>query len=67
MFQANQSFQQFVSVTGGEASFFADKGWLFGLILAVVLGAVIIGGIKSIAKVTSRLVPFMAIIYLRIS
>ena len=64
MFQANQSFQQFVSVTGGETSFFADKGWLFGLILAVVLGVVIIGGIKSIAKVTSRLVPFMAIIYL---
>ena len=64
MFQANQSFQQFVSVTGGETSFFADKGWLFGLILAVILGVVIIGGIKSIAKVTSRLVPFMAIIYL---
>ena len=64
MFQANQSFQQFVSVTGGENSFWADKGWLFGLILAVILGTVIIGGIKSIAKVTSRLVPFMAIIYL---
>ena len=64
MFQANQSFQQFVSVTGGSASFFADKGWLFGLILAVVLGFVIIGGIKSIAKVTSKLVPLMALIYL---
>jgi len=64
MFQANQSFQQFVSVTGGEASFFADKGWLFGLIIAVILGFVIIGGIKSIAKVTSRLVPLMALIYL---
>ena len=64
MFQANQSFQQFVSVTGGDASFFADKGWLFGFILAVILGFVIIGGIKSIAKVTSKLVPLMAIIYL---
>ena len=64
MFQANQSFQQFVSVTGGETSFFADKGWLFGLIISIILGFVIIGGIKSIAKVTSRLVPLMAIIYL---
>ena len=64
MFQANQSFQQFVSVTGGDASFFADKGWLFGLIISIILGFVIIGGIKSIAKVTSKLVPFMAIIYL---
>jgi alanine or glycine:cation symporter, AGCS family len=64
MFQANQSFQQFVSVTGGDGSFFADKGWLFGLIISIILGFVIIGGIKSIAKVTSRLVPLMAIIYL---
>ena len=64
MFQANQSFQQFVSVTGGEDSFFADKGWLFGLVLATLLGVVIIGGITRIAKVTEKLVPFMAIIYL---
>jgi AGCS family alanine or glycine:cation symporter len=63
MFQANQSFQQFVNVTGGEASFFADKGWLFGVVVALVVGAVIIGGIKSIARVTEKVVPFMAIIY----
>lgn len=36
---------------------------LTGAILAVLLGFVIIGGIKRIAKVTSRLVPFMALIY----
>ncbi|MGD8121614.1 alanine/glycine:cation symporter family protein [Vibrio sp. TRT 2004] len=63
MFQANQAFKQVVSVTGGDASFFADKGWLFGLILAVIVGIVIIGGIKSIAKVTEKVVPFMATIY----
>jgi alanine or glycine:cation symporter, AGCS family len=63
MFQANQSFQQFVNVTGGEASWFADKGWLFGLVVAVIVGAVIIGGIKSIARVTEKVVPFMAIVY----
>jgi len=63
MFQANQSFQQFVNVTGGESSFMADKGWLFGLVVALVVGAVIIGGIKSIARVTEKIVPFMGVIY----
>lgn len=64
MFQANQAYQQFVSITGGEASFFADKGWLFGGIMAVLVASVIIGGIKSIASVTSKIVPLMAGIYL---
>jgi AGCS family alanine or glycine:cation symporter len=63
MFQANQSFQQIVGITGGEIGFMADKGWLFGLVIAAVVGAVIIGGIKSIARVTEKVVPFMAIIY----
>ncbi len=63
MFQANQCFRQFVNVTGGEASFMADKGWLFGFVLAIMLGIVIIGGIKSIAKVTEKIVPLMAAIY----
>ena len=63
MFQANQSFQQFVIVTGGESGFMADKGWLFGLVVAAIVGAVIIGGIKSIARVTEKVVPFMAVVY----
>lgn len=63
MFQANQSFQQVVNVTGGADGFMADKGWLFGLIVAVIVGSVIIGGIKSIARVTEKVVPFMAVVY----
>lgn len=63
MFQANQSFAQLVNVTGGESSWMADKGWLFGLIIAFLVGMVIIGGIKGIARVTSKIVPFMAIVY----
>jgi AGCS family alanine or glycine:cation symporter len=63
MFQANQSFKQLVSVTGGDASWLADKGWLFGLVIAILVGLVIIGGIKGIARVTSKIVPFMAIVY----
>ena len=64
MFQSNQAFVQIVGVTGGEASWLADKGWLVGGVIASVVGAVIIGGIRSIAMVTARLVPFMAILYL---
>ncbi len=63
MFQANQSFQQIVNITGGETGFMADKGWLFGLIVAGIVGSVIIGGIKSIARVTEKVVPFMAVVY----
>jgi AGCS family alanine or glycine:cation symporter len=64
MFQANQAYVQFVSITGGENSFLADKGWLFGLVFAILVGIVILGGIKSIARVTEKVVPFMAILYL---
>ena len=63
MFQANQSFKQVVAVTGGDVSWMADKGWLFGLVIAVLVGLVIIGGIRGIARVTSKIVPFMAVIY----
>ncbi len=35
-----------------------------GLILAVVVGAVVVGGARSIARVTERLVPFMALLFL---
>lgn len=64
MFQANQAYVQFVNVTGGEGSFFDERAWLFGAVLAVLTALVIIGGIKSIARVTSKLVPFMALLYL---
>ena len=67
MFQSNQAFQQFVYITGGEGSRFADLGWLFGLGIATLVGVVIIGGLRSIARVTSKLVPFMALAYLLLS
>ena len=60
MFQSNQAYVQMNGVTGGALEGF---GWLFGLILAVVVFLVIVGGIKSIAKVTEKLVPFMALFY----
>jgi len=63
MFQVNQAFQLVESITGGEASILHDKGWLFGIVMAVFVGIVIIGGIKKIAKVTDKIVPFMVVIY----
>jgi AGCS family alanine or glycine:cation symporter len=64
MFQSNQAFEQFVYITGAESSPFSDLGWLFGLCIAGVVGFVIIGGLRSIAAVTSKLVPFMALAYI---
>lgn len=63
MFQSNQAYVQFVNVTGGDQSFFGERGWLFGMILGVTIGVVVIGGIRSIAKVASKIVPFMGILY----
>ncbi|WP_299825463.1 alanine/glycine:cation symporter family protein [uncultured Pontibacter sp.] len=66
MFQINQATQQFIAVTGGqEGSFFGGgNAWIFGLIMAVLVGLVIIGGMKSIAKVTEKVVPIMCGIYI---
>ncbi|MFT5484223.1 MAG: AGCS family alanine or glycine:cation symporter [Halieaceae bacterium] len=64
MFQSNQAFVQIVNVTGGDhGSWFADKGWLVGSLIAAVVAMVIIGGIKSIARVTAKVVPFMVVFY----
>ncbi len=60
MFQSNQAYVQLNGVTGGALE---GYGWLVGLILAGVVFSVIVGGIKSIAKVTEKIVPFMAILY----
>ena len=64
MFQANQAFVQFVAATGETDSFAHGQGWVFGLFLAVTVAAVILGGIRVIARVTSGLVPAMAFLYI---
>lgn len=58
MFQANQAYAQ-VSDTFGMKG----MGMIFGIILAGLVGVVIIGGIKSIAKVTDKIVPVMVGVY----
>lgn len=63
MVQINAATSQLMAVTGGTESFLYGRGWIFGIIMAVVIGLIIIGGIKSIAKVTEKIVPFMVGIY----
>ncbi len=64
MIQINQTTQQIVNVTGGAEGFMGDKMWLVGLITAVTLGIIVIGGIKQIAKVAEKVIPFMCILYI---
>ncbi len=59
MFQANQSFEQLA----GQFTVLQGNGFWFGVVTAILVGVVIIGGIKSIANVTGRIVPLMASIY----
>ncbi len=60
MFQANQAAAQLVQRFGIESG---SAGFFFGIGMAVIVGIVIIGGIKRIGQVTEKVIPFMAIIY----
>ncbi|HEY8120226.1 MAG TPA: alanine/glycine:cation symporter family protein [Myxococcota bacterium] len=62
MYQANQSFAQFANVVPAFAS--GAGAAAFGFVLALLVGLVIIGGIKRIGEVASLLVPVMCGIYL---
>jgi len=59
MFQANQAFSQLE----GQFPVLEGNGVYFGLLLSILVGVVIIGGIKSIANITEKVVPFMAVLY----
>jgi AGCS family alanine or glycine:cation symporter len=57
MFQANQAHAQISGIVGDY------PGWITGLVFATIVFLVIVGGIKSIARVTEKVVPFMGILY----
>ena len=57
------SLPQINSISNSIYSSFGIDKMFTGGILAILLGVVIIGGIKRIAKITERLVPFMAVVY----
>jgi AGCS family alanine or glycine:cation symporter len=65
MFQANQAFAAVSeAVTRLSGADISDYAWLFGLVLAVLVGLVIIGGIKRIGAAASFIVPFMCGMYI---
>lgn len=60
MIQSNQAFK----IVSEQIPFLQGHGFWFGVVFAILVGAVILGGINSIAKVTEKVVPFMAIVYI---
>jgi len=61
MFQANQAAAQFNNIFGLTGG---NSGLYFGIILSALVAIVILGGIKRIASVTEKIVPFMVGVYL---
>jgi len=61
-FQVNQS----LNAVAESIPFLQDKGnaWVYGLAMTVAVGVVIIGGIRSIARVAEKIVPLMCGVYL---
>ena len=59
--QANQAALVIKDLLGFESTF---SGAIIGIVLAIVVGIIIIGGIKRIASVTEKIVPFMALLYI---
>ena len=59
MFQVNQTAEAFRSTFGIPDGY----NWLIGVMMAVLVGVVIIGGIKRIGAATSKIVPAMCGIY----
>ena len=59
--QSNQATIVLKQLLGLEST---SAGAIIGLVLAILVGIIIIGGIKRIASVTEKIVPFMALLYL---
>ena len=64
MIQINQTTRQIINIAGGENGILHGYNWLIGLICAILMGMIIIGGVKSITKVAMKAVPFMIYLYL---
>jgi len=59
--QSNQATVVLKELMGLEST---GAGFWIGVIMAIIVGIIIIGGIKRIAQVTEKVVPFMAVLYL---
>jgi len=64
LFQANQAVSQVMVAADGRLDNFA---WVIGIVFALLVAVVIIGGITKIGNYTARIVPVMAILYISVS
>jgi AGCS family alanine or glycine:cation symporter len=64
MVQINQTTRQIINIAGGETGILHGYNWVIGLVCAILMGMIIIGGIKIITKVAMKAVPFMVYLYL---
>ena len=52
------------SISGNMDAVFGVPTWVTGLVIMVLVGLVVVGGLKRIAAVTEKIVPFMVILYM---
>jgi AGCS family alanine or glycine:cation symporter len=61
-FQVNQS----LNALQETVPFLAEMPWIYGLVMTIMVGIVIIGGVRRIAQVADKIVPIMAVVYVLI-
>lgn len=64
MIQINQTTRQIINIAGGDNGILHGFNWVVGLACAILVGVIIIGGVKSITRVAMKAVPFMIYLYL---
>jgi len=52
------------SISGNMDAVFGVSSWVTGLVIMILVGLVVVGGLKRIAAVTEKIVPFMVILYM---
>ena len=55
---------QINSISGNMRSVFGLPAWITGIAVVILAGLVVLGGLKRIASVTEKIVPFMVILYI---
>ena len=52
------------AISGNMLNVFGIPTWVTGLVIMILVGLVVVGGLKRIAAVTEKIVPFMVILYM---
>lgn len=58
------NMSQVNSIAGNMTSAFSVPAWVTGIVLVIIAALVILGGLKRVASVSEKLVPFMALLYI---